>query len=222
MSIVEHFKMKGLSGSLISFVIQLLIALPISPQYSEQELLLLIAKGDETAFSILFNNYRNKIYSIAYELTESTVIAEEIVQDTFLKVWLRRETFGEVTHFKAYLFTITRNYVFTALKRIARRQNQEKIAAQDIPLYYSDTENQLIQKQYEEILKRAVNTLPAQQKQVYILVKEKGYKRNEVADELQLSPETVKTHLAQAIRTIRAYCLAHLDTSLLLLLMLRL
>ncbi len=196
--------------------------MPFIPQHNEQELLLLIAKGDEIAFSILFNNYRNKIYSIAYELIESTVIAEEIVQDTFLKVWLRRETFGEVTHFKAYLFTITRNYVFSALKSIARRQNLEKIALQDIPIYYSDTENKLVQKQYEEILKRAVNCLPAKQKQVYILVKEKGYKRNEVADELHLSSETVKTHLAQAMRTIRAYCLAHVDTLLLLLLMLRL
>ena len=195
--------------------------MPDSPQYSEQELLLLIAKDDEVAFTILFNNYRNKIYSIAFELTESTVIAEEIVQDTFLKVWLRRETFGEVTHFKVYLFTITRNDVFSALKGIARRQNLEQIAAQDIPIFYSDTENQLVQKQYEEILKRAVDCLPAKQKQVYKLVKEKGYKRNEVADELGLSAETVKTHLAQAMRSIRAYCLAHVDTLLLMLLMLR-
>jgi len=195
--------------------------LPDTPQYSEHELLRLLAQNDEAAFAILFNNYRNKIYSIAFELTESTVIAEEIVQDTFLKVWLRRETFGEVTHFKAYLFTITRNYVFSALKSIARRQNLERMAVQDIPIFYSDTENQLVQKQYEEILKRAVDCLPAKQKQVYILVKEKGYKRNEVADELQLSSETVKTHLAQAMRTIRAYCLAHVDTLLLVLLMLR-
>ena len=216
------FTFKGLSGSFISFDIQILTALPDTTPYSEQELLLLIAKGDEAAFAILFNNYRNKIYSIAYELTESAVIAEEIVQDTFLKIWLRRESFGEVTYFKAYLFTIARNYVITALKNIARRQNLEKMAVQDLPVFYSDTENQLVQKQYEEILKRAVNSLPAKQKQVYILVKEKGYKRNEVADELGLSAETVKTHLAQAMRTIRAYCLAHVDTLLLLLLTLRL
>lgn len=114
-------------------------------------MLQLLAQGNEAAFAILFNNNRNKIYSKAYELTESIVIAEEIVQDTFLKIWLRRETFGEVTHFKAYLFTITRNYVFSALKGITRWQNLEKMAVQDIPIFYSDTENQLVQKQYEEI-----------------------------------------------------------------------
>ena len=196
--------------------------MPVTPPYSEEELLRLIAKSDGAAFATLFNNYRNKIYSIAYELTESTVIAEEIVQDTFLKVWLRRETLGDVTNFKAYLFTMTRNYVFSALKRIARRQELEMEAVQDNLFYYSDTENKLLEKQYEVLLKRAVDSLPAKQKQVYILVKEKGDTRNEVAAELQLSAETVKTHLAQAMRTIRAYCLAHVDTPLLLLFMLRL
>ena len=188
--------------------------MPGTPQHSEQELLQLIAKGDEAAFSSLFNNYRNKIYSIAYELTESTVIAEEIVQDTFLKIWLRRETLEDVTHFKAYLFTITRNYVFSALKSIARKQNLELKVVQNAPVYHSDTENKLIQKEYDAILNQAVNSLPPKQKQVYILMKEKGYKRHEVAAELQLSEETVKTHLAQAMRAIRAYCLTHIDTLL--------
>lgn len=191
--------------------------MPFTPQHSEQELLQLIANGDEGAFATLFNNYRNKIYSIAYELTESTVIAEEIVQDTFLKIWLRKEMLGDVTHFKAYLFTITRNYVFSALKRIARRQNLEVSAVRDNPVFHSDTENTLIQKEYEEILQRAVSSLPAQQKQAYILIKEKGYKRHEVAAELQISAETVKTHLAQAMRAIRAYCLAYIEPLLQLL-----
>jgi RNA polymerase sigma-70 factor (family 1) len=188
--------------------------LPGTPQHSEQELLRLIAKGDEVAFATLFNNYRNKIYSIAYELTESTIISEEIVQDTFLKIWLKRETLEDITHFKAYLFTITRNYVFSALKSIARKQNLELKVVQNIPVYHSDTENNLVQKEYDEILKRAVDSLPPKQRQVYVLMKENGYKRHEVAAKLQLSEETVKTHLAQAMRAIRAYCLAHIDTLL--------
>ncbi len=193
--------------------------MPFTPQHSEQELLYLIANGDESAFSTLFSSYRNKIYSIAYELSESTVVAEEIVQDVFLKIWLRRETLTEVIHFKAYLFTITRNNVFAALKRIALKKDLEKRAVSGVPLFYSDTDNRLIQKDYEGILKKAVNSLPAQQKQVYLLVKEQGYKRTEVAAQLQLSAETVKTHLAQAMRTIRAYCLAQIDALFLLLLL---
>ncbi|GAA4332357.1 RNA polymerase sigma-70 factor [Flaviaesturariibacter amylovorans] len=188
-----------------------------SDHSSEPDLLQLVAGGDEAAFATLFHNYRNKIYSIAYELSESHGVAEEIVQDVFLKMWQRRETLGEVQHFKAFLFTVTRNYVFSALKSMAQRKGLEQQAVAGMPTYYSDADNKLVQKEYAQILKKAVDSLPPKQKQVYLLVKEKGYTRNEAAAELQLSPETVKTHLAQAMRGIRASCLAQIDTLLLLL-----
>jgi RNA polymerase sigma-70 factor (family 1) len=191
-------------------------------EYSENELLRLVAQGDKTAFECLFSNYHNKIYSIAFELTESSVVAEEIVQDVFLKIWLKRDTLPGIDHFKAYLFTMARNFVFTALKRIARKEAIESNTMQGAPLFYNDTENQLLNKEYTRILEEAIDRLPMQQKQVYNLIKIEGYKREAAATALQLSPETVKTHLAQAMRTIRAYCLAHLDVPIALIILARL
>jgi RNA polymerase sigma-70 factor (family 1) len=189
--------------------------------YSESELLKLVVAGDKNAFTQLYNNYRNKIYSIAFELTESSAVAEEIVQDVFLKIWVKRTTLDEVTHFRAYLFTITRNYVFTALKRIARKEAIEVYAMQDAPLYYHDTENRVLNNEYTRILQAAIDRLPEQQRQVYNLIKKEGYKREEVAAALRLSPETVKTHLAQAMRSIRTYCLARLDVTIALIILMR-
>jgi RNA polymerase sigma-70 factor (family 1) len=189
--------------------------------YTEQELLRLVAEGDRNAFTQIYNNYRNKIYSIAFELTESTTVAEEIVQDTFLKIWVKRETLIEVEHFRAYLFTITRNYVFTALKRIARKESIEISAIQDAPLYDNDTEDRVLNNEYTRILQAAIDRLPEQQKQVYNLIKKEGLKREEAAAALHLSPETVKTHLAQAMRSIRTYCLSHLDISIALIILIR-
>lgn len=191
------------------------------PLYTEQELLRLVADGDRNAFTQLYNNYRNKIYSIAFELTESTTVAEEIVQDTFLKIWVKRESLLEVEHFRAYLFTITRNYVFTALKRIARKESIEVSAIQDAPLYDHDTEDRVLNNEYTRILQAAIDRLPEQQKQVYNLIKKEGLKREEAAAALHLSPETVKTHLAQAMRSIRTYCLARLDISIALIILIR-
>ncbi|MCS3796457.1 RNA polymerase sigma factor [Niastella sp. OAS944] len=191
------------------------------PSYTEHELLKLVAEGDRNAFTQLYNNYRNKIYSIAFELTESTTVAEEIVQDVFLKIWVKRDSLHEVEHFKAYLFTITRNYVFTALKRIARQESLEVSAIQDAPLYDHDTEDRVLNKEYTRILQAAIDRLPEQQKQVYNLIKKEGLKREEAAAALHLSPETVKTHLAQAMRSIRTYCLARLDISIALIILIR-
>jgi len=195
--------------------------LSLEPLYTEQELLRLVAEGDRNAFTQIYNNYRNKIYSIAFELTESKTVAEEIVQDTFLKIWVKREMLPGVEHFRAYLFTITRNYVFTALKRIARKESIEVSAIQDAPLYDHDTEDRVLNNEYTRILQAAIDRLPEQQKQVYNLIKKEGLKREEAAAALHLSPETVKTHLAQAMRSIRTYCLARLDISIALIILIR-
>ena len=191
------------------------------PSYTEHELLRLVAEGDRNAFTQIYNNYRNKIYSIAFELTESTTVAEEIVQDTFLKIWVKRDSLHEIEHFRAYLFTITRNYVFTALKRIARQESLEVSAIQDAPLYDHDTEDRVLNNEYTRILQAAIDRLPEQQKQVYNLIKKEGLKREEAAAALHLSPETVKTHLAQAMRSIRTYCLARLDISIALIILIK-
>jgi RNA polymerase sigma-70 factor (family 1) len=189
--------------------------------YNENELLKLIAEGDKNAFTQIYNNYRNKIYSIAFELTESSAVAEEIVQDVFLKIWVKRSTLNEVDHFRAYLFTITRNYVFTALKRIARKGTIEVNAMEGAPLYYHDTEDRVLNNEYSRILQAAIDRLPEQQRQVYNLIKKEGLKREEAAAALQLSPETVKSHLAQAMRSVRTYCLTRLDVSIALIILTR-
>jgi RNA polymerase sigma-70 factor (ECF subfamily) len=191
------------------------------PAYYENELLKLVAEGDKNAFTQIYNNYRNKIYSIAIELTESSAIAEEIVQDVFLKIWVKRESLHEVEHFRAYLFTTTRNYVFTALKRIARKESIEVNAMEGAPLYYHDTENRVLNNEYTRILQAAIDRLPEQQRQVYNLIKKEGLKREEAAAALHLSPETVKTHLAQAMRSVRIYCLARLDVTIALIILIR-
>ncbi|HUP13426.1 MAG TPA: RNA polymerase sigma-70 factor [Niastella sp.] len=191
------------------------------PSYTELELLKLVAEGDRNAFTQIYNNYRNKIYSIAFELTESTTVAEEIVQDVFLKIWVKRGSLHEIEHFRAYLFTITRNYVFTALKRIARKETIKVSAILDAPLYDNDTDDRVLNNEYTRILQAAIDRLPEQQKQVYNLIKKEGLKREEAAAALHLSPETVKTHLAQAMRSIRTYCLARLDISIALIILIR-
>ena len=77
---------------------------------------------------------------------------------------------------------------------------------------HNDTHEYLVGREVTSILQKAIEKLPDQQKQVYRLIKEDNLKRNEVAQLLQIQPETVKYHLAQAMKNIRAFCLLHLST----------
>ena len=191
--------------------------------YDEKDVLTRIAAGDEEAFSLLFNHYRNRIYTIAYKLTESAPLSEEILLDVFLKVWLKRERLPELEHFTAYLFTITRNHVFSTLKQLSlRRQAEDEVRLDEYLLQSSNTDYSLMDKEYREILQQAVNSLSARQREVYALIKEQGMKREEAAVLLNLSPETIKRHLAEAMHAIRVYCIARLDILAVILILRRL
>lgn len=168
-----------------------------------------MAKDDNTAFACLFNRYRNKIYSIGLQLTHSRPLAEEIVQDVFLNVWAKREALSEVVHFRAYLFTTARNIVIDALRKKASQERLAREAGQ--PITYESSFDVLLNKQYETVLQTAIGRLTPRQREVYHLVHERGLKREEVAAQLNISAETVKSVLAAAMLHIRAYCKSHLD-----------
>jgi RNA polymerase sigma-70 factor (ECF subfamily) len=179
--------------------------------HSEKELLRLISEGDEQAFAAVFNYYRNKVYGLALKLTHSTTVAEEIVEDVFLKIWTRRATLNEIENFNAYLFIIVRNETFKILKQIAKNYKIVLLAENNASLVHNNAEDYLVDKEFTSLLQRAIDRLPHQQKQVYKLMKEEDLKRGEVAELLHLKPETVKFHLAQAMKNIRTYCMLHLN-----------
>jgi RNA polymerase sigma-70 factor (family 1) len=182
--------------------------------YNEQELIQLIAESDEIAFAKLFDHYRNKIYSVALKLTHSTTVAEEIVEDVFLKIWLRRSSLNEIENFSAYLYVIARNETYKILKQIAKNYKVVLLTENNTSIVHNNTEEYLSDKELTFLLQKAIDRLPSQQKQVYKLMKEGDLKRGEVAQLLQIQPETVKFHLAQAMKNIRTFCLLHLNSSI--------
>lgn len=181
----------------------------------EQDLLIRLSEGDSTAFSEIFHEYKHRIYATALRLMGSPTHAEEIVQEVFIKIWTNRHTMHVVEHFRAYLFTTARNHIYNALRQLAREKT-DGFTTQEPAC--KGTEEKVISRDLERVLQNAVRRLPPQQERVYRLTKVEGLPRNEVADMLQLSPETVKIHLARAMRSIREYCIARMDMYPLLLL----
>jgi RNA polymerase sigma factor (sigma-70 family) len=179
--------------------------------YNEQQLIHLVSRGDEKAFAELFHHYRDKIYGVAFKLIHSTAVAEEITEDVFLKIWMKRDSLNEINNFSSYLFIIARNEAYKILKQIAKNYKMVLLCEDFEMTAGENSENLLIAKHYTSLLHRAVERLPRQQKQVYHLIKECDLKRGEVAVILQLQPESVKFHLAQAMKNIRAFCLLHLN-----------
>ncbi|MBE7171505.1 MAG: RNA polymerase sigma-70 factor [Williamsia sp.] len=183
---------------------------------NEEEVLQLLAAGNEAAFTQLFDRYRNKVYGVAFRFLKSSILAEEIVQDVFMKIWLKRGEVTSIERFDAYLFVMARNMIFDKIKKLAREALVHKELARNLSDTDYHTENQLKDRQYQLLLQEAVNLLPSQQKQVYQLSKGEGLSHEAIAERMQLSKLTVKAHMAKALQSIRAYLNRHLHSSVLI------
>jgi len=179
----------------------------VSPFQTEENLLRQISDGDEHAFRVLFDQYRDFIYSFALHITNSELIAKDIVQDIFIKIWMQRHTLHEISNIKGYMHRLTRNHALNGLKRKAH----ELSLLQTLPVAASlhTTEETLLYRELERLLDKAVSLLPPQQQRVYQLSRKEGLTHAEIADRLHISTETVKKHLMAALRSIRIYLQQH-------------
>ncbi|HRE51740.1 MAG TPA: RNA polymerase sigma-70 factor [Flavitalea sp.] len=171
-----------------------------------------ISKGDEAAFTLIFRQYQGKLYSVALDITHSSETAEEIIQDVFLKIWLRKKELIEVESFSGYLFIVMRNLALDWLVKQARRQkifdqiSSEKATAQP------SAEAFLNQKEFNDLLQKGMDQLPRQQQEVFRLMRQEGLSRQETAQTLNIDPNTVKTHMSRALKSLRAWYIAQGET----------
>lgn len=174
----------------------------------EPVLLSRISKGDEAAFRKLFEDWHPFLASHIYHITNSTTITEEIVHDVFLKIWLTRETLEEIRDFKAYLVIVSRNHALNALRKLANetRQLKEWLKNVDEPAATDPT------IAYYSLFDEAVDQLTERQKEIYLLHRHQRLTYDSIAQKLQLSRETVKSHLQSAIASITRYIKSRVNT----------
>lgn len=172
--------------------------------YNESELLGRLASGNEAAFTEIFHRYHQLLATYVYRLTRSQELTEEVVQDVFLKIWLNREAIFKIQEFKAYLFAAARNHAFNALKKASL----DSVYLEDNEWSYHA--NRLVETgenetDYGKLIDEAIDLLPPQQQRVYLLSKHERRKYNQIAQELNLSTETVKKYIQLSSESIRTY-----------------
>ena len=186
--------------------------MPSDLLHTEKELLTRLTNGDEPAFRRLFDLYHQRVYSFAFFLTHSEILAEEIVQEVFIKIWMNREKFTEINYFASWLRTVVRNQAYTYLRRIAH----EKLILQELShTSPHSTETEVLDREYSLLLQQAIEQLPPQQKKVYLLSRKDGLKNDAISAEMGISVNTVKNHLKAALKSIRSFLDARTDALIL-------
>lgn len=173
-------------------------------QYNEREIITRIAKGDESAFADFFRHHYQKIYEVGLMLTHTTSVAEELVQDVFMKVWTQKKALPDINDISSWLFIIARNDAYKALKR-STRFKLLLANLEELPAVSYETDDEIIYRNYHELVNKAVSQLPARQQMAWRLSREQGLKREEIAARMQIRPDTVKEHLNLAVKNIRQF-----------------
>ncbi len=165
----------------------------------------LLAEDSEYAFQLIYDRHRNLIYKLSIRYLKSPIMAQEVVQDVFLKLWMERKTFKKEYTLEAWLRTVTRNHLLNHLKKIANEwkaldhlRHISPEADQSFLLTGEATHNP-----QQEQLNQAVGSLPEKQRYIYLLAKQENLSYLDIAKKLSLSPLTVKTHMARALRQIK-------------------
>ena len=164
----------------------------------------LLNDGSEYAFQIIFERNKDKIYKLAIRYLVSPILAQEAVQDVFLKLWFEKKEIKDWSHLEKWLSVVSKNYCIDQLRKIAREW--QSVSLKENMLIEQSENNSydnLIDKQYEQLLSDIINRLPLKQKEVYTLVREAKLSYLQVGEQLEISPLTVKTHMSRALHAIK-------------------
>ncbi|MDB5030469.1 RNA polymerase sigma factor [Mucilaginibacter sp.] len=180
---------------------------------TEKELILSLKIGDKYAFEQLYHNYKVRIYRNLLKLVKSDEIAEELLQDLFVKVWTSREKFDAEKSFRSYLFKIAENLVYDFFRKAALNKKLENyLISVSIPAT-SPIEQHIYYKEGNYALAKAIEQLPPKRKQVYILCKIEGKSYEEVSRLLGVSVSTVNEHIVKASSVVKKYFLLSTNIS---------
>lgn len=172
---------------------------------NEKELFARMATGNEAAFTQIFYHYTQRMYQYILNKTKSEDAAEEIVQEVFIKLWNKRAELPQAENYESYIFKMAANKMVDWLRKMASEERARKQLWQSIRHFIDDATDTIDFHQSQELINKAIDQLSPQRKKIFLLSREEGLSRAEIAKQLDLSVSTVNNHLNEAVRLVREY-----------------
>lgn len=172
---------------------------------NEKELLNSIAQGNQNSYRIIFNHYWDQIYSTAFAFTKSAEVSKDLAQDVFAHIWIKREKLIEVNKFESFLYVTARNLILDMLRKKVFTEDNEEYLKKYFEESSHNPERQLELKELEEKIHQAINLLPPQQQTAFRLSRFSGLSHEEIARQMGVSKQTIKSYIVRAIVNLREF-----------------
>ncbi|TRW21944.1 sigma-70 family RNA polymerase sigma factor [Flavobacterium zepuense] len=177
------------------------------PLHDELYLLERLKEGDHAAFEQIYHLYKSRMIANALRLLKSRELAEELLQNLFLKVWEQRGRIDTTQPLNAFLYKIAQNMSYDFFRKISRdKKLHEHLIAATVSSY-EHIEKQIFSKENQAALNKAISLLSPQQQKVFTLCKleEKSYE--EAGRILNITPGTINNHMHRANLFLKEYFL---------------
>lgn len=172
---------------------------------TDEQLFSRIAYGDEEAFTQIYNKYHKVLYVMAYRYLMSHELAEDAVQTVFVRLWEYRSELKVSISLKNFLFTMTKNHVLNMIRdenTILMRQYE---MAQTAFIMGEEIVDKMEKNEKISLLYKALKLLPMQKRKVCLMKMNWNMTNQSIADSMNLSVNTIKTHYSDALKFIRKY-----------------
>lgn len=168
-----------------------------------------IISGNEEAFGELFTKYKPVVCKFVLSFTIDSDLADDIVQDVFIAVWVNRKNLNPNKSILSYLMTSARNKVFDFFKETSRRKEMLEQNWLQFNKTRNETEEVLDTLELNKLVEAAINQLSLRKKAIFELSKLKGKTHEQVASELGISQNTVKNHMVESLKYIKEFIRKH-------------
>lgn len=172
---------------------------------NDNELLLLLQQSSEKGFTTLYERYHKLLYVVAWKYLKSSSAAEDAVQQVFLKLWEGRAFIPATINLRNYIYTMLKNHILNEIRNNYNAIEKNYEIIQSAPEYEDELLSKIEEKEMMEHFYQAVSRLPEQKKQVCLHKLKGNLSNQEIADLMNISVPTVKTHYAQAIKILRTH-----------------
>ena len=167
----------------------------------DAELLLQLSNGSKPAFDILYNKYWKQVYNTAYKRLNDAERAQDIAQDVFVQLWIRG-TKAPIENLPAYLLVAARNGVFKFLEKEAKYTALPD-GADELRGSPHGADANMLHNEFLKAFNELIKTLPPQQRIIFNLRFNEGLTSQQIADQLQISPKTVRNQMGKVLVTLR-------------------
>lgn len=158
---------------------------------------------DEVAYQKLFYHFHARLYNFCQKLIKDAELSDEIVSDIMLKLWLMGNKLAYIDDLKLYVFKAAKNACLTHLSKKKNIQGIDDEAENSMADAGDNPEKHLLTVEAQIKLEQAVATLPPQCQMVFRLIREEGFSHKQVREVLDISQNTIETHMRLALKRIK-------------------